>query len=286
MAARMSSSPEVAPRGSGNPTPPPLTDAQLAAFWQGIIAHGDAARRTAGQVVRPQDVEDVVSTASILFVESLQRAEKPAPFPESDDQFRARFLTIVRNHALDLVRDSDASERPVHSHWGVDHEPALRGRKTADRPLDHVFARNDRDKYDAPASAQARDQDDVGKLEEILRVRIAALTRMQRIVIEETFLEKRKRAEVARRHNISVKTYDNHVQAAFHAMRDELWCDAWNEWDDDRSSWYDRIEQLSDRYDAALGRRLAKREEELRAFVEEDKRYREERDRKSGAGAA
>jgi hypothetical protein len=69
-------------------------------------------------------------------------------------------------------------------------------------------------------------------------------------------------------------------------MRDELWCDAWNEWDDDRSSWYDRIEQLSDRYDAALGRRLAKREEELRAFVEEDKRYREERDRKSGAGAA
>jgi DNA-directed RNA polymerase specialized sigma24 family protein len=282
----MRSSPEVAPRGSGDPTPPTLTDAQLAAFWEGILASGDAARRTAGQIVRPQDVEDVVSTASILFIESFQRAKRPAPFPKSDDELRARFLAIVHNHALDLVRDTDAGERPVHSHWGVDHEPALRGRKVADRPLDHVFARNDRDKYDAPAQAEARDQDDVGKLEEILRVRIAALTRMQRIVVEETFFEKRKRAEVAQRHNISVKTYDSHLQAAFNIMREELWCDAWNEWDDDRSSWYDRIEQLSDRYDDAFARRLERREERLRAFIEAERRYREERDRKSGAGAA
>lgn len=282
----MRSSPEVAPGGSEDPAPPSLTEAQLATFWNGIIASGEAARRMAGQIVRKQDVEDVVSTASLLFLESFQRAGKPAPFPKTDDELRARFLAIVRNHALDCVRDTHADERPVHSHWGVDHEPLVRGRKIADRSLDHVFARNDKENYDAPATAEARDQDDVGKLEEILRARLAPLTRMQRIVVEETFFDKRKRAEVAQRHGISVKTYDNHLQKAFYIMREELWCDAWNEWDADRSSWYDRIEELSDRYDDAFARRAERREERLRAWIEEYNRYLEERERKSGTGAA
>jgi DNA-directed RNA polymerase specialized sigma24 family protein len=282
----MSNSTAVAVAGSEKSPTPALTEAQLSAFWAGIVANGDAARRMALGFVPPQEVDDVVSSASILFLESLQRPEKPARIPADENEFRARYLVIVRNHAIDCVRDADASDRPVHSHWGVEYEPHVGGRRTADRPLDHVFARNDRGEYDAPATPGMRDQDDVDKLGEILGRELEQLTRMQRTVITETFLEGRKRAEVAARHGISVKTYDNHLQAAFAILRDELWFAAHRAGRVDRSSWYDRIEQLSDRYDAAFSRRVIANEIKHGRLTPEQIAFLTRADKKSGAGAA
>jgi RNA polymerase sigma factor (sigma-70 family) len=247
----MSSSAEVATAGEGSSLPPSLSEAQLSVFWEGIVANGDDARRMAVRFVGRQSVDDVVNTAAILFAESLQRPKKPRAFPATDDDFRRQFLVIVRNHAIDCVRDSNAAERPVHSHWAEEPEPVVGGRKVADRALDRVFARNGDGKYDAPAPAERRAKDDAGELDQILRCHLPDLSRMQREIIVETFFEKRKRAEVARRLGISVKTYDNHLQAAFRSLRQLLAKDADEFTNVDRSVWYDLIEALRERYEAA-----------------------------------
>ena len=86
----MSNSAEVAIAGEGNSPSPSLSDAQLSAFWAGIVSHLDAARRMAGLFVARESVDDVVNTAAILFVESLEPPKK-ARFPKTDDEFRRRF---------------------------------------------------------------------------------------------------------------------------------------------------------------------------------------------------
>jgi RNA polymerase sigma factor (sigma-70 family) len=282
----MRNTPEVAAVGSENQPSSGLTEAQIAEFWAGIIANGDAARRMAAHFVPKQDAEDVAHTAAIQFIESLQRPIEPAPFPKSEEEFRRRYLAIIRNHGIDCIRDVDSPERPVRSHWGVETEPSVGGRKTADRPLDHVFARNDSGNYDAPAEDWIRPQDDVDRLHQILRHAISELPPMQRTIVTEHFLEGRKRAEVARRHGISVKTYDNALQAAFAKLRDELWEDAFEAGDVDRSIWYDRIDQLSDKYDATYGKRLAKRWLAQFKAAGADLESDEDGGKKSGAGAA
>lgn len=257
----------VAAAGSENPPTTALTEVQLAAFWAGIVANTDAARRMARKVVPKQDADDVITTAAIMFLESLQGPGKPAKIPADDDEFRRRYLAIVHNHAVDCVRGPSAAESCVHAQWGIDPEPIVGGRKTPDRSLDRVFARNDLDAYDAPAPDEVRAQDDVDELGRILDAHISALTRMQRIVVTETYLDGRKRAEVAARNGISVKTYDNHLQAAFATLRDELWYTAYCQDDVDRSAWADRIEELSDLYDDAFARRVARDLERLRRLV-------------------
>jgi RNA polymerase sigma factor (sigma-70 family) len=255
----MSNSSAVVAAGSEVAPTTALTDAQLSAFWDGILANTDAARRMARQIVPKQDVDDVVNSASILFLESLQRPDKPAKFPADNAAFLHRFVAIIRNHALDCVRDSGAAaERPVRTNWGVESEPAVGGRKIADRPLDHVFARNDMGNYDAAAETPMRPKDNIDALDSILRAQVGRLPTMQRKVIVETFFNEQKRAQVAAKLGISVKTYDNHLQAAFNTLRDELWYDAFDAAEIDRSAWFDRIEQLSDRYDYALGLRIAR----------------------------
>jgi len=253
----MSNSAEVAIAGEGNSTSSPLSEAQRSAFWASIVSNLDPARRMARQFVRRQSVEDVVNSAAILFLESLQRPKKPARIPATEDDFRGRFLAIVRNHAIDCIRDSDGAERPIHSHWAKAPEPIVGGRKVADRELDQVFARNDRGKYDAPAPAARHAKDDIEELYHILQSHLDDLSQMQREIIEETYFERRKRAEIAARHGISVYTYDNHLQAAFRTLRDSMEQVVDISADLDRPHWYDVIERLIERHAAARLRRVS-----------------------------
>ena len=250
----MSNSAEVAIAGERKSPSPSLTEAQLSAFWAGILSHTDAARRMAGRFVARESVDDIVHTAASHFVESLE-PPKRAPFPKTDDEFRRRFLVIVRNHAINCIHDSHASGRPIHSHWGVETEPMVGGHHVADRELDRVFARNDDAKYDAPASAELRAQDTTDQLDYLLRSCVEDLPPQQQKIINETFFEKRKRAEVARRLGISESTYDNHLQAAFRSLRDQLAQVVELFTDVDRSLWYDFIEDLCERYEASILRR-------------------------------
>jgi RNA polymerase sigma factor (sigma-70 family) len=261
----MSNSAEVATAGEGDSTPSPLSDDQLAAFWSSILSHQEHARATARRLVSRQTVDDVVNTAALLFLESFQRRRKPAKYPQTDQAFGRQYLAIVRNHAIDCIRDSASAKRPVHSHWGKETEPIVGGRKIANRALDRVFARNDAGDYDAPAPALARDKDDLDTLDQILRHHLATLPRMQRQVLTETFLEKRKRAEVARRLGISVHTYDNHLQAGFSALRRLLSQDADTYTEVDRTVWYDLVEELRELYDASRVRRVPRKTRDLSA---------------------
>ena len=254
----MSNSAKVAPAGKRKQSSRSLSDDQRAAFWAGILTHRDAARRMAARFVSRQIVEDVVDTAAVRFIESLERRKNPKPLLANDDAFRRLFLKIVCNHAINCAH-SEGSEPSVHSHWGMAMEPAVAGRRAGDRELDHVFARNDDGKYDAPAPVERRPQDDVQALREILRDHLDDLPPMQRAVIEETFFEGRKRAAVAAAHGISVKTYDCHLQAAFRFLRASLPQDALAYPELDRSVWYDIIEEMRERCDAARVLRPARK---------------------------
>jgi DNA-directed RNA polymerase specialized sigma24 family protein len=282
----MSNPPDVATAGSEKPPSPVLTDAQVSEFWNGIIANGDAARRMAEHFVPKHDAEDVVHSAAIQFLEALQRPVKPAQFPKSDDEFRRRFLLIIRNHALDCVREPEAPERSDLFNWGVFTEPTVGGRKSPDRPLDHVFARNDTGHYDAAIEDQMRPQDNIDTLFQILWRAVAHLPKMQAAIITETFFEGRKRAEVSRRHGISVKTYDNTLQAAFLSLGYDLRDESEIRGEAERSIWYNRIDKM-------YSRREAMRKQRRLAKMRADRKAREdaiaaERDRvkKRGAGAA
>jgi RNA polymerase sigma factor (sigma-70 family) len=282
----MSNQPDVATAGEENRPSSVLTDAQISEFWTGIIANGEAARRMALHLVPKQDADDVVHTAAIRFLESLQRPIEPREFPKSDEEFRRRFLHIIRNHALDCVREPEAPERSDHFNWGVWTEPTVGGRKSPDRPLDHVFARNDTGHYDAAVEDEMRPQDNIDTLSEILRRAVSDLPPMQAAVIMETFFEGRKRAEVARRHGISVKTYDNTLQAAFLSLGYDLRDESESRGDAERSIWYNRIDKM-------FSRRQAQRKQRMMAKMRADRKKREdaiaaERDRigKRGAGVA
>jgi RNA polymerase sigma factor (sigma-70 family) len=227
-------------------TTPVLSEAQLDAFWAGIVANLDAARRVARKIVPRQDVDDVVHSAALRFIESLQGLE-PSPFPATDGQLRALFLDIVRRYAIDCVRDSKRPPLPIHSGWGVVWEPVVSGHNVADRELDTVFARNDEGQYDAPAAAARRDQDDVNQLHQILKRHLDDRSQAQREILVERFYKEGKRADIAARRGISASTYDNHRQAAFKALRDSLAADVNKSTGVDRSIWYDRIEELIER---------------------------------------
>jgi AraC-like DNA-binding protein len=165
-------------------------------------------------------------------------------------------------------------------------EPVVGGRKVADRALDQVFARNDDGRYDAPAPAERRAEDDTQQLNEIIRHHASDLPPMQRQVILESLVEGHKRAEIARRLGISVYTYDKHLQAAFHSLRYRL-TDAADEFAGvDRSRWYDLIEELTERHVMArLRRALAKRGERSNLRGERSN-LEGDRDKGRGAGAA
>jgi DNA-directed RNA polymerase specialized sigma24 family protein len=253
----MSNSIPVATAGAGDSSESPLSDEQRDAFWASIVAHQETAHRVALRRVPKASARDVVHSAALRFLHSFERTKKPAIYPATDQDFRRRFLAVVRNHATDCVRDAESDERPVHSHWSDQPEPIVGGRKMADRELDQVFSRNDKGDYDAPAPVTPRPIDDPGYLGCILAELLGALTPMQAAVITQTFVKRRKRAVVARNLGISVNTYDNHKQAAFRTLRAEAARAAAANTDVDRSAWYDRIEDLLDRYESAHTRRLS-----------------------------
>lgn len=247
----MSNSPEVATAGKGTNSSPPLSEEQRAAFWAGILTHRDAARRMATRFVSRQSVDDVVDSAMVRFIEALERRQDPIPFPADDNAFRRQFLAIVRNHAINCGH-TDAAACPVHSNWGMALEPAVGGRRAGDRELDHVFARNDDGKYDAPATVERRPQDDVEALRDILLEHVADLSMMQREVFSRTIFDGRKRAAVAASLGISVKTYDCHLQAAYRFLRISLPQDSLAYPELDRSVWYDIFEELRERRDSRV----------------------------------
>src|SRR5690348_12842997 len=176
----MSNSDEVASAGDG-PTSRSLSEAQLSAFWNRVLANREAARRIAARYVSRQSIDDVVDTAAVNFVESLQ-GPKPSPFPATDDDFRHLFLTCVQRHACDCVRDSKVGKRPIHSHWAEAPEPIVKGHNVADRELDRVFARNDLGEYDAPAPTR-RTEGDIQQLDWILDNHLSDLPPQQRRVV-------------------------------------------------------------------------------------------------------
>lgn len=110
-----------------------------------------------------------------------------------------------------------------------------------------VFASEDRCEYDAPAPTERHPKEDLDELLGILRCHIEDLSPRQQTMLEEIFFEHRKRAEVAERHGISVSTYDNHLQAAFRAVRASMEGVVNISCDVDCPSWYDRIEDLLER---------------------------------------
>jgi len=282
----MSNQRDVAPAGSGNAPTSVLTDAQVSEFWTRIIANGDAARGMAIHFVGKQEADDVVHTAAIQFLESLQDPVKPREFPRSEDEFRRRFLIIIRNHALDCIREPEAPERSDHFNWGVFTEPTVGGRKTPDRPLDHVFARNDTGTYDAAIEDEMRPQDNIDTLSEILRKAISHLTVMQATIITETFFEGRKRAEVARRHGISVNTYDVTLQAAFLNLGDDLRDQSELRGEAERSIWYNRIDKMYSRREAKRRQRTLAKVRATRKAIEAALAADGDRFRKRGAGGA
>jgi RNA polymerase sigma factor (sigma-70 family) len=276
-----------------NPIPPDaaapvgmsLSDAQLSAFWAGIVANFDAASRIAARFVSNESVEDIVHTAAVLFVEDAQRrSTNPEPFPAHEDRFRRKFLKMVRNHALDCVRDKKRLACPIHSQWGIDPEVVIPARHVADRQLDTIFARNDQGKYDMPAPTVRRPQDDLNGLHYILRSHLEDLSQTQREIIHEAYFEEQPRDEIAERRGISVYTYDNHRKAACQKLRDSMMAVVDLLSDLDLSDWYDRIEEMSKRH-AASQRRRASRKKEKRSSSRGD-RIDFEGDRSNSRGAA
>jgi DNA-directed RNA polymerase specialized sigma24 family protein len=281
----MNNQPVVA-AGSENTPSSALSEARISEFWTGIIANADAARRMAEHFVPKHDAEDVVHTAAILFLESMQRPIKPRSFPKSADEFRRRFLLIIRNHALDCIRGPEAAERSDVFNWGEFTEPTVGGRNTPDRPLDRVFARNDTGHYDAAREDEMRPQDNIDYLSQILRQAVAGLPQMQARIITETSFEGRKRAEIARRHAISVKTYDNTLQAAFYSLGNNLRYESEMRGDPERSIWWDRIDRMYTRREAQRRKRiLAKRRADRRKAAAAEAAERD-RKKKRRAGAA
>jgi RNA polymerase sigma factor (sigma-70 family) len=265
----MSTSIKVAPAGNGFSTPAPLTDAELEAFWARVITYTDAARALAAKYVGRADADDIVHSAAILFIESFSRPGNPAKYPRTDEEFRRCFLKIVHNHATDCVRSTRTTARPVHSHWGSEPEPLIGGRKLGDRSLDRVFARNDRNTYDAPASddqpIRGKNQD----LDAILSRTHDELPSHQNMAIYMTFIEGYDRHTVAELMGISVNTYDVHMQRAYKTFRKNLTKEAAECTDAGESIWYRLIEELNVRYERARFRRAgAKKRARSTAEVE------------------
>lgn len=252
----MSNSGEAATAGGAQSTSGSLSEDQLATFWAGIVVSLDAARRMARRIVPRQDVDDVVHSAAVLYVEALQR--QSSRFPESEGELRAFFLKTVEHHARDCVRQRVVDRRPVHSHWSDAPEPRVNGSTIPDRALDEVFARNDEGKYDAPAPAPRRELDDLDNLYDFFRPLIDKLTPAQREIIDETFFEGRTRAQIVKRRGISESTYDNHLQAAYRSLRTAILEIVESSADFDRPYWYDLVEILNERHAVKQLRRKAR----------------------------
>lgn len=250
---------DLNPPETAGPVEMLLSEAQLSACWAGIVANLDAARRIAARFVSKQSVDDIVHTAAVLFVECAQRSTTPEPFPADEERFRRKFLTTVRNHAIDCLRESKRPPCPVHSHWGVDPELTVAGRNLADRELDTVFARNDQGKYDAPAPTVRDAQDDLDGLHNILCNHMEELSQTQREIIQETYFEEQPRDEIVARRGISSNTYDNHRKAACSRLRDSMMAVVDFATDIDLPVWYDRIEEMNKRHAARQRRRASRK---------------------------
>jgi RNA polymerase sigma factor (sigma-70 family) len=260
-AVRISNSDEGATPGEAQSTSGSLSEAQLATFWSGIVANLEAARGMAVRFVSKQSVDDVVNTAALKFVENAQRSKKPEPFPATADRFRRKFLTMVRNHALDCVRESKRPEPTIHFHWGIDPEPVVGGRNVADRELNTVFARNDHGKYDAPAPTVQCAEDDPNALYYILRNHMEDLSPTQREIFIETYFEEQPREEIAARRGISLNTYDNHRKAACSKLCASIMGVVDLATHIDLPDWYVRIGKMIKRHAAKQQRRASSKKE-------------------------
>jgi len=85
------------------------------------------------------------------------------------------------------------------------------------------------------------------------------VSRSEHVRPHETFFEQRKRAEVAQRLGISACTYDNHLQAAYRALRTGMMEVVEISTDFDRPSSYDLVEILNGRHAAKQLRRTSRK---------------------------
>jgi RNA polymerase sigma factor (sigma-70 family) len=241
----MPDSVEVATADAGDSPPTSLTDAQVAAFWDSVIANQDAARKSIRKIVGRDAAQDLVHTGAIRFLESLSRGN--AQFPATSEEFTYRFLRVVRTCALDCVRDDKHKYLP-HFNWGKEHQPDVHGHKLGDRDLSTLFGPIDKATLEVPAPEPLWERDDVDRLDLILQGCISALPPMQQKIVA-AFMDGGKRRDIAEDLKISPNTYDNHLRAAFSTLRKQLTKEAAAFKDSDPSRWYAMIEDLRGRHD-------------------------------------
>jgi DNA-binding CsgD family transcriptional regulator len=107
------------------------------------------------------------------------------------------------------------------------------------------------------APVPRRPLDDLDTLNTILRSQLDKLSPAQREIIEETFLEGRTRAQIVARRGMSTSTHDNHLQAAYRALRRAMMDVVKTSKGADRPSWYDLVEVLNERHAAKQLRRTS-----------------------------
>src|SRR5881227_2454585 len=119
------------------------------------------------------------------------------------------------------------------------------------------------------------------------------LPRAQREIIDETFFEGRTRAQIVARRGISTCTYDNHLQAAYRALRTAMMEVVKTSTGAERPSWYDLVEVLYERHAARQLRRISARkgktstsQHERSTFTGEASTVAPERGTIAGEGAA
>jgi len=98
----------------------------------------------------------------------------------------------------------------------------------------------------------------VQPLNTILRSQLDKLPPAQREIIDETFFDGRTRAQIVARRGISTSTYDNHLQAAYRALRTAMMEVVKTSKGADRPSWYDLVEVLNERHAAKQLRRKSR----------------------------
>jgi hypothetical protein len=94
-------------------------------------------------------------------------------------------------------------------------------------------------------------------LNTILRSQLGKFPPAQRKIIEETFFDGRTRAQIVARRGISASTYDNHLQAAYRALRTAMMEVVKSFKGADRPCWCDLVEVLNERHAAKQRRRTS-----------------------------
>jgi DNA-directed RNA polymerase specialized sigma24 family protein len=174
-----------------SPVPRTLTAEEWQAFERGWVYSLPAATHLA-RGYRGRDIDDLLSTARVKMIDALTRAESPMAVPETEERFRATFLTILRNAARDEYRRWDPRNDGEYRATALDAAPA--------------------------------EEDGVMMLgmELVWEAVHGVLTKRQAEVFVQTYCFGRSRDFVVSFLRIGYKTYDSHLTAAVAKVRKAL----------------------------------------------------------------